>query len=215
MRAAYPLAAVLALVSCARVPPLQAAEPGQSIEGLPNEAQAEVAGVTVRAAIGGWRGRPKDLEQRLTPIDVTLHNVSGRTIRLGPEAFTLQTPGGPRRALDQGEAAVQLRDLTGFREARRGPRVGAVGGPTFPGYDSPSNPNAPWTRSPPGTPIPSASQYYDTQPTSGTLPNGKKTSILLYFGTPARTLSSATFEVALVDDKGESLGTVRLPFARD
>lgn len=209
--------AALLLVSCARVAPLQAVDPNQAIEGLANEAQAEVAGVTVRAQIGGWRGRPKDLEQRLTPVDVTLHNLSRRTVRIGPEAFALQTPSGTRRALDQPEVAWQLQELVGPKEYGPGSRrrVGAVGGPTFPGYDSPTNPYSPFARSPPGAPTPAASQFYDMQTPAGTLPHGAKTSILLFFGAAARTLSTATFEVALVDENGTSLGTVRMPFARD
>lgn len=212
--AAIPAAAFL--LSCARVAPLQAVDPTQAIEGLENEAQAEVAGVTVRAQLGGWRGRPLDLEQRLTPVDVTLHNVSGRTIRIGPEAFVLQTPSGARRVLDQAEIAWQLRQGEHARDHRGRPRVGAVGGATFPGYDSGTNPYAPWARSPPGSPVPAASQFYDMQSPAGTLLSGAKTSILLFFGTPVRSLTAATFEVDLVDDAtGEQLGTVRLPFARD
>jgi hypothetical protein len=209
------LPAALVAVACARVPPLQSAGVGQAIDGAPNEAQAEVAGVTVHAAIGGWRGRPQNLEQRLTPVDVTLHNVSGRTIRIGPEAFTLRTPSGPSRALDQVAAAAALRDLSGPRVGQQGPRVGAVGGPTFPGYDAPGNPYAPWSRSPPGTPVPPLAQWYETQSLSGTLSHGAQTSILLFFGTPARTLAAATFEVELVDDEGTALGKVEMPFARD
>jgi len=215
MRATFSLALAAAAAACARVPPLQATEPAQSIEGLPNEAQAEVAGVIVHATIGGWRGEPRNLEQRLTPVDVTIQNASNRTIRLGPEAFTLQTPSGPRRALDQSEAAWLLRDLGDSRQARSRPRVGAVGGPTFPGYDLPGNPNAPWSRSPRGSPVPQLSQWYDSQSPSGALTPGAKTSIMLFFGTPTRTLASAAFEVALVDEQGVPLGTVRLPFARD
>jgi hypothetical protein len=211
------LSAALSLLACARVAPLQAVDPTQAIEGVGNEAQAEVAGVTARVQIGGWRGRPQDLEQRLTPVDVTLHNLSGHTVRIGPEAFVLQTPSGTRRALDQAEVAWQLRQGSGPRDHRvGGPRVGAVGGPTFPGYDSGTNPYAPWARSPPGSPVPAASQFYDMQSPAGTLANGAKTSILLFFGTPVRSLLSATFEIELVDDEsGAQLGTLRLPFARD
>ncbi len=211
---ALPVALVAA--ACARVPPLQAAGPGQGVDGAPNEAQAEVAGVAVHAALGGWRGRPQDLEQRLTPVDVTLHNTSGRVIRIGPEAFTLRTPDGARRALDQVSMAYALAELAGPRAAQRqAPRIGAVGGPTFPGYDAPGNPHAPWARSPRNSPVPPTSQWYETQSLAGTLENGAQTSILLFFGTPARSLASATFEVELVDDGGATLGTVQMPFARD
>ncbi len=209
------LPAALLALSCARVQPLQAVDPNQSIDGAPNEAQAEVGGVTVHAAIGGWRGEPHTLEQKLTPVDVTVMNASNRIIRLGPEVFTLDTPGGPRRVLDQNEAAWLLRDLEESRHDRYAPRVGAAHGPTFPGFDSPGNPDAPWARSPPGAPVPQLSQWYETQPAAGTLAPGGKTSIMLFFGTPTRTLASATFRVDLVDDQGEPLGTVRLAFARE
>lgn len=206
--------AALLAVACARVPPLQAVDPAQAIDGAPNEAQAETAGVTVHAAIGGWRGEPRTLEQQLTPVDVTVLNGSNRVIRLGPEVFSLQTPSGPQRALTQAEAAWMLRDLAEQRDTSRySPRVGAVGRPAFPGYDQPGS--TPWQRSPRGTPTPSLAQWYEQQPASGTLAPGAKTSIMLFFGTPTRTLATATFQVELVDSEGGELGTVRLPFARD
>ncbi|HEY6004190.1 MAG TPA: hypothetical protein VIV57_15040 [Anaeromyxobacter sp.] len=211
----YVLPAAVLAAACAQVQPLQAVDPAQVIPGAPNEAQAEVAGVTVHATIGGWRGEPKNLEMRLTPIDVTVQNSSNRTIRLGPEAFTLQTPSGARRALPQNEAAWLLRDMFERDKDRFGPRVGAVRGPTFPGYDSPDNPHAPWARSPPGSPIPALAHWYDTQPAAGTLGPGGTTSMMLFYGTPTRSLASATFEVELVDEQGTAIGTVRLPFARD
>jgi hypothetical protein len=209
------LAAALLAAGCAPVPQLQAVDPSQAIGGAPNEAQAEVAGVTVHATIGGWRGDPKNLEQRLTPVDVTVQNASDRTIRIGPEAFTLQTPSGPRRALPQNEATSLLYDPGDRRPDRFGPRVGAVRGPTFPGYDSPGDPNAPWIRAPRGAPTPQLSSWYATQSPAGTLPPGTKTSMMLFYGTPTRSLATATFEVELVDAQGTALGTVRLPFARD
>lgn len=216
MRAYSPFVLVVFLAAaCASVSPLQAVDPAQAISGAPNEAQAEVAGVVVHAVIGGWRGDPKNLEMRLTPVDVTLQNASNRTIRVGPEAFTLQTPSGSRRALPQNEAAWLLRDLMRPASDRSGPRVGAARGPAFPGYDSPDNPNAPWARAPIGSPVPELARWYDTQPADGMLRPGGQTSIMLFYGTPTRSLASATFEVALIDEQGMSLGTIRLPFARD
>jgi hypothetical protein len=211
----FPSIAALALAACARVGPLQATDPDQAIDAGANEAQTDLAGVTVHAAIGGWKGRPKDLEQRLTPVDVTVRNTSGRTLRLGPEAFTLRTPSGANRALDQGEVAVALRDVADSYPGYRGPRVGAVGGPAFPGYDTPGDPYGPGSRSPGRVPLPPPSQVYRTQPMSGTLANGATTSILLFFGTPARTISTATFEVDLVDESGQRLGTAKMPFGRE
>jgi hypothetical protein len=211
----YVLLVAIVAAACAPVQPLQAVDPAQVVAGAPNEAQAELAGVTVHATIGGWRGEPKNLEMRLTPVDVTVQNSSNRTIRLGPEAFTLQTPSGARRAIPQNEAAWLLRDIFERDKDRFGPRIGAVRGPTFPGYDSPDNPNAPWARSPPGTPVPALARWYETQPAAGTLLPGTRASIMLFYGTPTRSLASATFEVELVDEQGTALGTVRLPFARD
>jgi hypothetical protein len=211
----YLFLAASVAAACARVQPLQAVDPAQGITGVPNEAQAEVAGVTVRAAIGGWRGEPRNLEMRLTPVDVTVQNSSNRTIRVGPEAFTLQTPSGPWRALPQSEVASLLRDYYQRDRDRFGPRVGAVRGQAIPGYDAPGDPNAPWNRSPPGTPVPALSQWYDMQPASGTLTPGATTSIMLFYGTPTRSLATATVQVELVDEQGNALGTVRLAFARD
>ncbi|HET7827214.1 MAG TPA: hypothetical protein VFK90_17890, partial [Anaeromyxobacter sp.] len=208
------LAAGLA-AGCAGAKPLQAIDPGQAISTAPNEAQAEVAGVTVRAMLGGWRGNPRTLEQRLTPVDVTVHNGTRSIIRLGPEAFTLETPNGPQRVLTQDEAAFALRDLTERRQARDRPRIGAVGNPTFPGYDAPGDPHSPFARSPPGAPVPELSQWYETQPSSGTLAPGETTSIMLFFGTPARSLGRATFDVKLVDAEGTEVGEVKMPFARE
>jgi hypothetical protein len=220
MRAASPSVLLVLLAAglsaaCAGSRPLQAIDPGQAISSAPNEAQAEVAGVTVRAMLGGWRGNPKTLEQRLTPVDVTVHNGTRSVIRLGPEAFTLETPSGRQHVLTQDEAAFALADLGERRQPRFGPRVGAVGGPAFPGYDAPGDPWAPTNRPPAGAPVPELSKWYDAQPASGTLGPGQTTSVMLFFGTPARSLARATFDVKLVDDQGAELGEVKMPFARE
>jgi hypothetical protein len=192
---------------------LRAADPAQAVEDAPNAARAEVDRVVLRATLGGWRGQPRDLELRLTSVDVTIVNGLDRRLRIGPEAFTLVTASGQRlRVLTQDEVSTALGDLAGFRP-RPSPRAGAVGGPTFPGYDSPS-PHGPGSRSPANAPVPPAAQWYDAQLPSGTLEAGGGTSLLLFFDTPARSIASATFEVELVDAAGTTVATVRLPFAR-
>ncbi len=120
MRAASLLvvAAAALATACAGAKPLQAIDPAQAISSAPNEAQAEVNGITVRAMLGGWHGDPKTLEQRLTPVDVTVHNGTRSVLRLGPEAFTLETPTGPQRVLTQDEAVFALRDLGERRRPR-------------------------------------------------------------------------------------------------
>lgn len=205
-------ALALGLAACASGGSRQlgAADPAQAVEGAPNAARAEADRVVVRAALGGWRGQPRDLELRLTPVDVAIANGLDRPLRIGPEAFTLVTASGTRlRVLTMDEVSAALRDLAGFRP-RPAPRAGAVGGPTFPGYDSPS----PVRRAPANAPVPPAGQWYDAQLPSGTLEAGGGTSLLLFFDTPARSIASATFEVQLVDAAGAAVATARLPFAR-
>jgi hypothetical protein len=209
-RAAASVAAILAGLACAcgggRVAPLRAADPAQATAGPENEAQAELEGVAVLVALGGWRGQPRDLEQRLTPVDVTVRNASGRTLRLGPEAFTLASGKARHAVLREREVSRALADLVA---PRRRPRTGTIGGPTFPGYDSP-DPDAPRS----GAPVPPPGQWYPSQLPSGMLESGRQTSMLLFFGVPARTLASAAIEIELVTDDGKALGAIRLPFDR-
>ncbi len=186
---------------------LRAADPAQALEGASNEAQGEVEHVAVRVAVGGWRGQPRDLEQRLTPVDVTVSNGSGKEIRLGPEAFKLVKAGGTAlRALDQNAVTRALDDLAGF-----GTRPAPRRGETFPGYDSPR----PGTGTRPGAPVPPPGSWYFSQLPSGTLAPGRQTSMLLFFDVPARTLAAAAFEVQVVDAAGAPLGVVRIPFTRE
>ena len=116
------------------------------------------------------------------------------------------------RVLDQDAVSRALAGLTGFRRPPP-PRSGAVGGPTFPGYDNP-RPYGPGSAAPPSSPVPPANQWYASQLPSATLEPGETTSVLLFFETPARTLQSATFEIALVAGDGARLGTIALPFRK-
>lgn len=195
---------------------LRAADPAQALDAVAeNEAQADVGGVAVRAAIGGWRGDPRDLEQKLTPVDVTVRNGSGRPIHLGPEAFWLVVGDRRLRVLDQGAVSRAMTELVGSRRyGPRAPRVGAVGGPTFPGYDG-TDPYGPRSDSPANAPVPAAGSWYPSQLPSGMLAAGAATSVILYFDTPGRTLRKAALEVNVLAADGERIGTIRMPYERD
>jgi hypothetical protein len=211
LAAAASLAAMAACAVSRSAGPLQPADPAQAVDGAPGEATAEVAGVRMRAEVGSWRGRPPDLEQRLTPVDAVVENASGRPIRLGPEAFALLVDGRRLRVLDRREVSRALADLAGFRRPPPA-RIGAVGGPTFPGYDSPGDPTGPGSRQ--GTPVPPADEWYASQLPSGTLASGERTAVLLFFDTPARGLRRATFALDVVAADGTPVGTIRIPYDR-
>jgi hypothetical protein len=208
LAAAASLAAMSACAGSRSQGPLQPVDPAQAVGVAPGEAAAEVAGVAVRLEVGSWRGRPPDLEMRLTPVDVVVQNGSGRSIRVGPEAFALHVGGKRLRVLDRGEVNRAIAGLTGFRRRPAAPRIGAVGGPTFPGYDTPG----PGSRR--NDPIPPPDQWYPTQLPSGTLASGEQTAVLLFFDTPARSLQQATFELDVVAEDGTPLGTIRVPYER-
>lgn len=215
LAAAALLLAAAGLAACGSPRALRAADPGQALDGTPNEAQAELDRVIVRVALGQWRGQPRDLEQRLTPVDVVVRNESGRTLRLGPEAFGLVKSGKRLPPLRETEVSRAMAELHGLRSApQRGPRSGAVGGPTFPGYDDPQ-PYGPGSSSPAGYPVPPPDSWYKSQPISATLPSGKTTGLLLFFDAPARTLQDVVFEVELDGTDGAHLGTIRIPFERE
>jgi hypothetical protein len=207
-------ASLAATASCAgprSAGPLQPANPAQAVGGAPGEAAAEVAGVQIHVEVGSWRGRPPDLEQRLTPVDVVIQNGSGRSIRVGPEAFALVVGERRLRVLDRREVNRALADLAGFRRPPP-PRIGARGGPTFPGYDAPGDPTAPGSG--PSRAVPPADEWYASQLPSGTLESGAQTAALLFFDAPARSLSRATFEVDVVAEDGTPMGTLRIPYER-
>jgi hypothetical protein len=147
-------------------------------------------------------------------VDVTLANGGARAIRVGPEAFRLVTStGAALRVMTQDEVSAALRGLSGFRP-RPAPQTGAVGGPTFPGYD-PADPYGPRSGAPSNAPVPPPGAWYPSQLPSGTLASGRQTSMLLFFDTSARSLAGATFVVEVVDDAGTPVGTARLAFARE
>ncbi len=218
-RAAQPLAAALALAAAACATGhaasgrLRPVDPGQAVQGQPSEALVAIGPVAFRVAIGGWRGQPANLEQRLTPVDVVVANGGDRPVDIGPGTFRLETSTGATLAvLTADQVSASLRDLPGYRPMPA-PLVGAVGGPTFPGWGAPG-PYAPGA-GPPRFPVPPPDQWYATQPASGTLGPGQQTALLLFFETPGATLAGGALDVRLTDAHGTPIGAARIPFARE
>jgi hypothetical protein len=210
LRPAAPVAVVLAALSACSGGgrQLRASDPAQATEDAPNEAFAELERVRVRARLGGWRGDPRDLELRLTPVDVTISNGRDRPLQLGPEAFRLVVAGKPLRVLTQDEVQFAMSSLIG---PRRAPPASGRGDTSLPGYDPPD----PYARRPTAGPVPALGSWYVPPLPSGELGAGRTGSWVLFFDTPARTLGSATIELELVDTSGTRVGTLRLPYARD
>jgi hypothetical protein len=71
----------------ARLQPLPEA---RSLAGDTSAAVAEAHGVRLVADGASWEGYPKNLERRLTPVQVRLENHSGRALRIQYEHFDVE-----------------------------------------------------------------------------------------------------------------------------
>jgi hypothetical protein len=61
-------------------------------------ATATAEGVSITVTPNAWNGRPRDLDRRVTPLEVRIENHSKQPIRLVYEDFQLVTPQGARLA---------------------------------------------------------------------------------------------------------------------
>jgi hypothetical protein len=115
------LGAVLALGACAHDEGLVPAPQARRPPGAPRIAYDEQRGVEVLADGDAWRGDPRDLEDVMTPISVTIRNHRERPIRISYQEFALQTPSGAR-----------LNPLPPFSMRAPGPaRTAVVSSPLF------------------------------------------------------------------------------------
>ena len=93
MRAA--LAALVALLgACVTQPELLPASGHPSALGRRSLAVESRSGVTVTADGSVWDGSPKDLPTQVTPVWVTVHNTTGRSLRLQYDEFVLRGASG-------------------------------------------------------------------------------------------------------------------------
>ncbi|HET8542295.1 MAG TPA: hypothetical protein VFL83_20640 [Anaeromyxobacter sp.] len=209
-------AALPLLAACATLPPLRPADPAQAVANERSSAAAAAGGVRVVVRPGAPSGYGADLQDFLTPIDVTIENGSGREIDVRSTGFSLLAAGGLRYAAltpDEVRHAV-------------GPyRGGAWGGHAYalrPGYAwAPYYPSRGWWAWSPGpgpwwNPV---VHYGGAVPpralTRGTLAPGGRTTLLLLFPVPFTSLSALTLDVNLADASGLGVAALRVPFVRE
>ncbi len=189
--------------------PLRPADPAQAAEGKTLAGHVDAAGVSIVARIGSWRGWPRDLEQRVTPVALTVVNHAARTVRIAPETFSLAVSGGGRYTpMNQLEVSRRISDLAGVRSHRP-----PIRWPGTPGYDNPSlNPEL--SPQPRNVPVPAAGDWQGAFEASGTLAPGERLQTVLFFDVPGATVQAATLQVNVVYDSGAKLADVRMAFER-
>ena len=62
--------------------------------GNTNAAMTETAGVRITVEVGAWVGRPRNLEDEITPLKVTIENDSSQPLRVRYNELTLRTDTG-------------------------------------------------------------------------------------------------------------------------
>jgi hypothetical protein len=208
----------LALTGCASQHAVfRPALPEQAVEGQPESASAEAAGVRITVHAGDWRGSPEDLEARLTPVEVFIENNSGKPLVIRPENFGLVAPDGFRYQ------ALEPREVQ-HRSAAYGGGLayfGLYGAYPWPGFWRPWRhgfyPYVWWDWYGPAYPYWGWAPAERVQPQPsprGTLEPGGHASVLLFFPVPSLELPRLELTAHLVTETGEKLGTIRVPMVR-
>ena len=193
------------------------------VPGTQEAAVAADAGVEVSANGADWRGRPENLEERLTPVRVRIVNHSGRPIELLYERFTLTGRTGRRyralppvpidhqRPIDAVGTVRPIFATSGFYVAQRYRDI-------YPSL-------TPWRR-----PLSRDASYSETQyqrwpenlPTremqrlslpEGVLADGGEISGFLFFEDATQHEARLMFQAALDDgEQGGTVAAVEIPF---
>jgi len=231
------LTSIVAFAGCIHDVDLVPAPSAARVEGVKRAAYADVGGVHVTVRSDSWRGSPRDLEYRMTPLEISIENSSGRSLRLVYENFELITKDGvhlsaiPPYNLDQDgpaartepSATVTLVDDRGPRRHRiehRRFRVAPYYGRYYPGipsWDLGMRGNwswpyygahyADWPQA-----LPTEDMLDEALP-EGSLESDGFVRGFVYFPTIKQKQGNVTFSVKMVDaETGESFGTVQIPF---
>lgn len=83
------VAVLLLTTGCAYKGTLRPAPSAQPLTDSDTTVMAEAHGVRLLAAGSSWTGYPRDLDRRLTPVEVRLENHSGRPLNVRFEHFAL------------------------------------------------------------------------------------------------------------------------------
>jgi hypothetical protein len=201
---------------------LRPAETATVVPGAPDYGASEVDGVRIAAAGAGWDGRPKDLDQHMTPVKVRIVNHSGKPVRVLYEDFVLAGARGhkyrplPVVPIDH-DARDPLSPIFASVNFFVGPRYHDV----YPSLPA-------WERQ-----LPRDETFYDRQfgrwsedlPTremkrmalpEGVLADGGQITGFVYFEEATRRESRVTFRAELAgDDDGETVASIEIPFEVD
>lgn len=226
MRSRIPAALVLLLAACATVPPLRPADPAQAVAHERSAATAVAEGIRIIVRPEAWQGYRGDLDQHFLPIEVAIHNGSGRAVDVQPASFSLLAPDGFRYQ------ALSTEDVRhAFAPFRGSPY--AYGYSFYASYpwSGPyyaSGRGGYWAWGPGPGPYPGTYPYVGAYPyygygysglppnalAKGTLEAGGKTSVLVFFPVAGSKLKSVELDATLVDTAGQSVAQLRVPFVR-
>jgi hypothetical protein len=205
-------------LSCAPVFTLAPAPGAQRVPGQAQAAEQHVQGINLRVNGAAWPGSPT-VQELLTPLQLSIANSSGRSLRLRYDAFALAGPTGFR-----------LTPLPPYQVISQAPSE--VINPSFyydhffvaPPYSRHYFGVPPWAGPFPYDPLyyPNFYGYWPyTLPTreilqqaipEGVVEDGGRVTGFLYFQRLNRSWTEVSFQAELVDAKsGESFGKISIP----
>jgi hypothetical protein len=217
----YAIAAISLLAAACGHAPLLPANPAQAVAHERSAATDVAGGVRVVIRPEKWEGYRGDLEEYLTPVEVSIENGSGRAIQLHASSFALRTPKGVQYAAlspqDMRYAVGAWRGATFASYSYYGaPGVGPYfypWAPTFGPTFSVWNGTHSWWGAVPyygyGYGLPSRALV------KGTLEPGGKTTVVLLFPVPAAELKAWELDASFLDVAGAKVGELRVPFVRE
>ncbi|MBX7113530.1 MAG: hypothetical protein K1X64_04280 [Myxococcaceae bacterium] len=228
---------LFATSSCLIEPVLVPDRTAQRVRGNTFMAFTEVNGVRIYADGTAWRGEPQHLAQVLTPVSLSIQNVSGRPVRVSYADMQLVGSSGfvyPAMAPMPGRGTVSSVDpvvepAADFHRTRpvrpfNRPRFhhyrfwvaphyqyyypGYYTWPNRFGYDPGYYDRVVWPQ-----PLPTDDMLAEALP-EGVLQNGGSVQGFVYFQLVTEREAQVRLELKLFDaDTNEALGTASLPFA--
>jgi hypothetical protein len=219
------VALVASVGACTTQPELLPAAGHTSAMGRRSLAVESRSGVTVTADGSVWDSSPKNLATELTPVWVTLHNETGRSLRVQYDEFTLRGASGAIYVAlapyvpgaSTSRAVFEVQDGGDFDKFQVAPYL-APSYPWLPVWNGPlsygpSIHSVAWRAG-----LPTASMLERALP-EGVLENGGSVSGFLYFQKVDVRESRATFQIALQEptpawQPTRQVAAIDIPFRR-